>query len=727
MGNVASSSRGAGGGASGNGGQKSDPISANIDSSPLAFHNVHGENIRISVDGRSATRVESFCKGLAFSHRPVAPMERVYLSFVQVSTSWSGVLRLGFTGIDPAFLNPASLPRYACPDLTNKPLNWAKALAEQYAEYMYSLYFYYTKSGDVYYGVNNEDKGLFFSGVNPNCSLWVMLDIYGNTKTVEFVDPPRVDNGNFLLNNQLSVMNNGQSQFSVDGSGQSHNGRLNNRNFYSNISQQGQIPSGGVNNRLSAPNLNAGAGDPFATRDIGFGGGGGGPLNAAHINALPRSNSLDTPSTPSNNHIDSPRSSHFPNHHPPHLLSPLHFHGTHGQNVRLSDENDVAFRIEEEYCNAYVFTSRPLRPGEAVVIQIQKVELMYLGTLAFGLTSCDPGHITMQELPDDSDDLLDRKEYWVVNKDVGGVPGEGDELSFLLTPDGQIIYSKNCRQLAVLMHVDVSMPLWVFFDVYGNTSKIKMLGCLPGADASALNPSASSSRPTSLPTALPLPSSSPPASPPTFSAAPDTANNHNQRAYSGGASSPQLVVSLPPLTNSFPENGVSFPPLPHHSTSSAAVDAAGPLPSGGAAAGPSNSLGSPMSLTEDEMQHERNAFAENVSLGLYQPTPIPASSSSAAAAGITGNKKSSSHKGAAAGKRANDDAATASADNGDEAGNEVGAECTVCYERAVDSVLYTCGHCCMCYDCAWECKQTRGGLCPICRAPIRDVIRIYRS
>ena len=30
---------------------------------------------------------------------------------------------------------------------------------------MYSLYFYYTKSGDVYYGVNNEDKGLFFSGL----------------------------------------------------------------------------------------------------------------------------------------------------------------------------------------------------------------------------------------------------------------------------------------------------------------------------------------------------------------------------------------------------------------------------------------------------------------------------------------------------------------------------------------------------------------------------------
>ena len=63
----------------------------------------------------------------------------------------------------------------------------------------------------------------------------------------------------------------------------------------------------------------------------------------------------------------------------------------------------------------------------------------------------------------------------MVNKDVGGVPGEGDELSFLLTQDGQIIYSKNCRQLAVLMHVDISMPLWVFFDVYGNSGVLSLL------------------------------------------------------------------------------------------------------------------------------------------------------------------------------------------------------------------------------------------------------------
>lgn len=55
-------------------------------------------------------------------------------------------------------------------------------------------------------------------------------------------------------------------------------------------------------------------------------------------------------------------------------------------------------------------------------------------------------------------------------------------------------------------------------------------------------------------------------------------------------------------------------------------------------------------------------------------------------------------------------------------------ECTVCYEKPVDSVLYMCGHMCMCYECALQQWRGRGGgQCPICRAVIRDVIRTYRS
>lgn len=60
--------------------------------------------------------------------------------------------------------------------------------------------------------------------------------------------------------------------------------------------------------------------------------------------------------------------------------------------------------------------------------------------------------------------------------------------------------------------------------------------------------------------------------------------------------------------------------------------------------------------------------------------------------------------------------------------NLTGAECTICYENPIDSVLYMCGHMCMCYRCAvqqWRGKG--GGQCPLCRATIKDVIRTYKS
>ena len=54
-------------------------------------------------------------------------------------------------------------------------------------------------------------------------------------------------------------------------------------------------------------------------------------------------------------------------------------------------------------------------------------------------------------------------------------------------------------------------------------------------------------------------------------------------------------------------------------------------------------------------------------------------------------------------------------------------ECTVCYERAVNAVLYTCGHMCMCYECAIVVKNNKGALCPICRQHIKDIIKIYKT
>lgn len=41
---------------------------------------------------------------------------------------------------------------------------------------------------------------------------------------------------------------------------------------------------------------------------------------------------------------------------------------------------------------------------------------------------------------------------------------------------GEVRYSKNNTKVATLMHVDKTLPLWLFFDVYGNIQKIRSIG-----------------------------------------------------------------------------------------------------------------------------------------------------------------------------------------------------------------------------------------------------------
>ncbi|XP_028305609.1 E3 ubiquitin-protein ligase NEURL1 isoform X1 [Gouania willdenowi] len=54
-------------------------------------------------------------------------------------------------------------------------------------------------------------------------------------------------------------------------------------------------------------------------------------------------------------------------------------------------------------------------------------------------------------------------------------------------------------------------------------------------------------------------------------------------------------------------------------------------------------------------------------------------------------------------------------------------ECSICYENAVDTVIYACGHMCLCYSCGLKLKKMSNACCPICRRQIRDIIKTYRS
>lgn len=378
---------------------------------PLQFHTVHGDNIRISRDGFVARRVESFCKGVVFSARPLKVNERVCVKFQEISNNWSGVIRFGFTSVDPATLR-YGLPKYVCPDLTNKPGFWAKALHERHCVRNNVLFYYVTSSGDVHFGINGEEKGVFMTDVDARSPLWAVIDVYGNSTVIE------------LLDSRIYAFQQQQQQ-----------------------AQAQQVQQQSVQQHHQIVRRESVVVDPIIT-------------------------GMDSMS------IHSSASSDSTIHVPPLRFSqnvvPISFHCTKGRNIRMRGERNIAIRNETEFCQGYVFTSRPIRIGERFTVQILKTESMYVGSLALGLTSCDPASLQpVRDLPDDCDLLLDRPEYWVVSKDIAEL-SRYDEIKFCVTPAGELQISKNGGPPRVVMHVDQSLQLWAFLDVYGSTQSVAM-------------------------------------------------------------------------------------------------------------------------------------------------------------------------------------------------------------------------------------------------------------
>ena len=83
------------------------------------------------------------------------------------------------------------LPKYACPDLTNKNGYWAKALPDRSLETNAVIHYYVSSHGEVHFGINGGDLGVFFTGIDTRQPLWALIDLYGNCTEIELVDSRR--------------------------------------------------------------------------------------------------------------------------------------------------------------------------------------------------------------------------------------------------------------------------------------------------------------------------------------------------------------------------------------------------------------------------------------------------------------------------------------------------------------------------------------------------------
>lgn len=163
---------------------------------------------------------------------------------------------------------------------------------------------------------------------------------------------------------------------------------------------------------------------------------------------------------------------------PAFLDTDLRFHPTRGPDITFSQDRMVACTNWQESNRTLVFSDRPLHIGESLFVEVGHLGLPYYGALSFGITSCDPSTLRTNELPADPDFLLDRKEYWVVYR-AFPVLNSGDILSFMVLPNGEVHHGVNGASRGMLMCVDTSQSLWVFFTIHGVINQLKILGkCL---------------------------------------------------------------------------------------------------------------------------------------------------------------------------------------------------------------------------------------------------------
>ncbi|XP_047936341.2 E3 ubiquitin-protein ligase NEURL1B isoform X6 [Anser cygnoides] len=513
---------------------------------PPRFHSqAKGKNVRLDAHSRRATRRNSFCNGVTFTNRPIHLYEKVRLKLVAVHHGWSGALRFGFTIHDPSQMSSDDIPKYACPDLVTRPGYWAKALPERFAVRDNILAFWVDRHGRVFYSINDEEPILFHCGIKVSSPLWALIDVYGITHEVQILDSMFAET---MTSARLST-----ARLSTCLPQSNHDSA----NFNNNELENNQVVAKIAN------------------------------LNLSRVPGLATDNHL-IPCCP-NRRQRAPGVPAF-------LDTDLRFHPTRGPDITFSQDRMVACTNWQESNRTLVFSDRPLHIGESLFVEVGHLGLPYYGALSFGITSCDPSTLRTNELPADPDFLLDRKEYWVVYR-AFPVLNSGDILSFMVLPNGEVHHGVNGASRGMLMCVDTSQSLWVFFTIHGVINQLKILGTVQSSPVTV------------------SPSGSPGGS--QYDSDSDVAFSVNR---SSSASESSLVTA------------------------------------------PSSPLSPPISPVF--------------------PPPEPSSSK-----------------------------------NG---------ECTVCFDSEVDTVIYTCGHMCLCNTCGLKLKKQLNACCPICRRVIKDVIKIYR-
>ncbi|XP_077470298.1 E3 ubiquitin-protein ligase NEURL1-like [Stigmatopora argus] len=304
------------------------------------------------------------------------------------------------------------------------------------------------------------------------------------------------------------------------------------------------------------------------------------------------------------------------------------------------------------------------RPVECSETAFLMVHTREPASLAYGLTACDPVTLKCRDLHTDLTWLRNRKDFWAVSHVPASLLDE-DILGFEVNAEGEMSTSINGVSQGVQLCVDNSRPLWMFFAPSKTITQLKIFGMSSHADVQSLLRSPSLTNP--------------PAETNVWSRLLNSSQT-SPRGMSSHADVQSLVRS-PSFTNPPAETNVAQDRLLNSSQTSPREPA---MPS---------VIDPPMSTQ----------VTPSVILSSQRQPRLRSSSR-------TGPEMSASGPSSPTSPPASDDS----------------NDCAICCDDVADTALYNCGHLCLCYSCAHRLKEEKS-TCPICRKPIKDIIKTYRG
>ncbi|CAL8295246.1 unnamed protein product [Gadus morhua 'NCC'] len=158
-------------------------------------------------------------------------------------------------------------------------------------------------------------------------------------------------------------------------------------------------------------------------------------------------------------------------------LGPLAFHGSAvGAHLSLGLGRRLARRMECTFNHGLAFSSRPVRVGEKVSLQVRKQTDNWRGALRLGFTSVPPDSRALPPAPMAIPDLTDIAGHWAnVVPEAFCQPGS---VVKLWVSHGGTVYCKTkiYKRHVLAKGVDLGRPLWALVDVYGQTCAVLLLG-----------------------------------------------------------------------------------------------------------------------------------------------------------------------------------------------------------------------------------------------------------